>query len=288
MKSHFFSEIDLIGYASGMAGYDIGAQDGPAAFFTWLETQEKNIAPFMIEEQKHASSKLLTIKNTLITLSKKVERSVQCDRIFTVIGGDHSCGIGTWSGVANQLKEPFSLIWVDAHMDAHTMESSPSKNIHGMPIAHLLGKSDNAFNSITKAHPAILPEHLFLIGVRSFEHEEALFLKNQGVRIYFIEEVLERGIQTILEEVLNECRHRTNQYGLSIDVDAFDAMQMPGTGLPVDNGLCVHEFLKAVSNIDLVEGFLGLEIAEYNPHRDVDFKTVSIIYQLLNCILSSG
>ncbi len=283
--SYNTSTIDFIGYASAIAGYDIDAQFGAQSFYAWVNEHISSISPVIIEENASSQDKVTNIKNSLTNLAKTVADSVARQRQFAVIGGDHSSGIGTWSGVANQLQAPFSLIWVDAHMDAHTIDTSPSKNIHGMPIAHLLGKKLASLHSISQRSPALMPQHLFLIGVRSYEREEALFLKKQGVRIYLIEEVMERGIHDVLKEVLNHCRTLTSHYGFSIDVDAFDAAQMPGTGLHVGNGICVQDFLHALLNLDLAEGLLGVEIAEYSPHRDVNFKTASMMYQMLNALL---
>jgi arginase len=194
-----------------------------------------------------------------------------------VIGGDHSMGIATWHTVMHHYDASLGLIWVDAHLDAHTPESSYSKNIHGMPIAHLLGLWSKPLVDLPFDYQYLQPVHLCLIGVRSYEPEEYDALQKLGVRIYFMDEVVERGIQTVMNEARVYLESCTKVQGLSIDLDAFNPAQIPGVGCPEEGGIDPISFLKSLDNFH----WPIIEIAEYNPIRDTSAKTVEFIMKLL-------
>lgn len=283
-----FSQLDLIGYASGIAGGDERTKDGPEFFFYQLARQypDRPISfSRLITEDSLSDDKITQIAKNLHQLRQAVEHSLHSGRFFTVVGGDHSCGMGTWSAVSQALKDAFSLIWIDAHIDAHTFETSPSQNIHGMPVAHLLGIHSEPLSSLySHTHP-IHPSNLYLIGIRSYEPEEIELLSRLGVRVYFMEEVQERGLECIVEEVLTSIRSKQHAIGISVDIDAFDPLQMPGTGLHVEGGLCIDSFLQTIRSI-AQERVIGLEIAEYNPHQDTGFKTAKKMIELLELFLT--
>lgn len=191
-----------------------------------------------------------------------------------VIGGDHSEAIGIWGAASKELGGSFGLIWLDAHMDGHTIDTTPSKAIHGMPVAILLGRGDPR---LVTNPPAIRPENMILIGVRSFEEGEQELLKKLNVRIYFIEEVKRRGFKTVLDEAVADLKKRTDGFGISLDLDVFDPLVAPGVGSPCDNGLEAEEVLQAFAGLKDDTNFRALEIAEFNPERDVNNKTLELI-----------
>jgi arginase len=147
-----------------------------------------------------------------------------------VIGGDHCNAIGTWNAVACSLNEPLGLIWIDAHMDAHTKETSPSGAWHGMPLACLMGYGVKELAQLKRERPILNPKHLCLIGVRSFEEGEAALLKRLNVKIYYIDEVKRRGLHEVLKEAIDHVNQGTKGYGVSLDVDVIDPSEAPGTG----------------------------------------------------------
>lgn len=206
-----------------------------------------------------------------------------------VIGGDHSCAIGTWSGISayHQSKnQDIGLIWVDAHMDSHTPETSPSGNVHGMPLATLLGEGDSRLCSILGNSPKLKPENVILIGIRSFEDGEAALLKRLGVRIYFMEEVESRGIETVLKEAYANLSTRV-LVGLTIDVDGFDPRFAPGVGTAVDHGIDFEGFLSTLKSLDLSK-CCGVEITEYNPSLDIDDLTKKTVIDLVEGVRAQG
>jgi arginase len=185
---------------------------------------------------------------------------------FLTFGGDHSCAIGTWSGVA-QKYEHFGLIWIDAHMDAHTPETSPSGNPHGMPVACLLGHGDPRLVDIGGRRPKIKPENLVLIGVRSYEPAEAALLSRLGVRVYAIDEVKRLGFAHCLLSAQRSFTDRGLSYGLSVDFDGLEPEDFPALGTPVENGIGLEELTAALDQLDFSR-LIGMEFAEYNPHLE--------------------
>lgn len=283
------ASIDFKGYASGLGDGDLNAQFGPEAFFAYLtknapSSLSNSLRIIYETPYTNKDKKIEAIAQSLTALNEAVALSVEQRNFFTVIGGDHSSGICTWSTLAHQLDELISLIWINGHLDAHTYHSSHSKNVHGMPVANLLGFCDLPELKPTKgSFSAIEPEHLYLIGARSYEKEEVSLLKDLGVKVYFVEDVLKQGINSVLNEVTILARTKTNHFGISIDIDAFDYSQMPGTGLHMENGLCVETFINALEGPPL-NGLVGLEIAEYNPKKEHDFITSKRLITIIDKI----
>ena len=208
---------------------------------------------------------------------------VSQNRQFAVVGGDHSCAIGTWSGAYAAIKDTGSmgLIWIDAHMDSHTSQTTHSGAIHGMPLAALLGYGDPLLTSIKAREPKVAPSHIVLIGVRSFEPEEEKLLRKLGVRIFFIEEVRRRGMNAVMQEALEIVREGTVAFGVSIDMDAIDPMDAPGVGSPEPNGISGEALLESLAVIRGADDLLGLEVVEFNPSRDNNDKTAHLAKDIL-------
>ena len=204
-----------------------------------------------------------------------------------VIGGDHSCAIGTWSGVKRALGAParLGLIWIDAHMDSHTVVTSATRHIHGMPLASLLGHGDPRLTGVAGGGAKLLPADVCLIGVRSFESEEAALLKQLGVRVYFMHEVRRRGLSAVFAEALRLVGEHTAGYGISIDLDALDPAEEPGVGTPVPGGLLRADMVDALALAHGDDKLLAVEIVEYNPYRDERFVTARAIHYLCQSLI---
>jgi arginase len=260
----------LIGYASGIAANDIDTGLGPIYLQQHPERfQDVGFSPYWQGFVYALPTE--TVAKVIGKLSDEVNNALaQAPPQLVIIGGDHSMGIATWHTVMHHYACSLGLIWVDAHLDAHTLESSHSKNIHGMPVAHLLGLWSNPIVDLK-------PEHLCIIGARSYEPEEYEALQKLGVRIYFMDEVRERGIEAIINEARMYLESCTQIQGLSIDLDAFNPEQIPGVGCPEAGGIEPHAFLQALQNFH----WPIIEIAEYNPMRDISHKTAEFIIKLL-------
>jgi arginase len=200
-----------------------------------------------------------------------------------IIGGDHSIAIGTWAALVQiyQAKEEFGLIWVDAHMDAHTYETSPSKAYHGMPLAALLGYGEKELTELGGFKPKINPKHLVLIGIRSFEIGEKLLLEKLGVRIIYMDEVKQKGFKDCFAEALRVVTNGTKGFGVSIDMDAFDPAYALGVGSPALGGLMPQEVLMALKQLKNHSALKALEIVEYNPILDIGGKTLQLVYEVV-------
>lgn len=187
-----------------------------------------------------------------------------------VIGGDHSCAVGTWSGVyaANRTRGPLGLLWIDAHLDSHTPETSHTGLIYGMPLAALLGHGDVPFTDCLVPGPKLLPEHVCVFGARSYEPEERALLDRIGVRVIGMAEIQQRGVVESLDEALRIVRRAQGGYGITIDMDALDPRDAPGVGTPAAGGLRAAELVPALQVVGEDDALRGLEIAEYNPRRD--------------------
>lgn len=203
---------------------------------------------------------------------------------FIVTGGDHTSAMGTWSGVRAALSGSLGLIWVDAHMDSHTPETSESGRFHGMPLAALLGYGDSRFTQILAPEPKINPSQVCLIGVRSYEAGEAQLLKKLGVRIYFMDEVKQRGLAVIFNEALERVNRGTAGYGLSLDLDGLDPREAPGVDVPEPDGLGLKELCEALKSLSGDPRLQGMEVVEFNPNKDIQQRTERAIVELIQAI----
>ena len=280
--------IHCIGLASGLGAGNSACGKGPLYLQKHLKMDDRLLWKKMILPEQVIKDNYAHVAHINNELAKEAYNISLSEPFFLSFGGDHSSGIGTWSGVAEakRTQGDIGLIWIDAHMDAHIPETSPSGNIHGMPVALLLGHGDKRLSQILSNSPKVKPENMILIGIRSYEKGEADLLKNQKVRIYFIEEVQRRGFNACLEEAIKSLTERTVGYGISFDLDAIDPTQVDAVGTPVPNGIDANE---AIASMELLADFppLAFELVEYNPDLDVKLETFQFTEQLLKTVVKS-
>jgi arginase len=257
-------------------------QECPKILTYWHKTPPKfeNAVPLApIEAKIHADH----VFEVTTHLCEQTKNALIQGKTPLIVGGDHSIAIGTWSGVKAALgNEDLGLIWIDAHLDAHIPDTSPSQNIHGMPIAVLLGHGDSRFTTLGGPLPKLKPENVCLIGIRSFEAGEENLLKELGVKVYHMKELQQRGFSSVFEEARKSISARG--FGLSIDVDAFDPEEAPGTGTPEVDGLWLKDVTTAFHGLAQDPSLLALEITEFNPHRDSENKTAHLVWNLARII----
>ena len=212
-------------------------------------------------------------------LARVVSKTVQRGLFPVVLGGDHAVAMGTWSGVTHGLKAfgDMGLLWMDAHMDAHTPETTPSGAYHGMPLAHLLGHGLLKFSQILSSQSKIDPRHLVLFGIRSFEDGEQELLEGLGVRIFYREEIRARGVAPCLEEALERVIGGTKAFGVSLDLDMFDPCVAPGVGSPADDGLFPGDLWGPLETIMSHQRLCALEVVELNPRLDKGGMTQALL-----------
>ena len=216
------------------------------------------------------TERLGTVSALLHDLANTVAGVCDEGAIPLVLGGDHAIGAGTWRGAARALapRGKLGLIWIDAHLDAHTHLTTHSGNIHGMPMAALLGVGDETLTGLPGPH--LDPAHVVIVGARSWEPEELTLLNRLGVKIFFMPEVKARGLATVLGEAMRIARKGTAGFGVSLDLDAIDCARLPATTCLVPDGLDPQELTDALHSLRSCADLVGLEIVEYVPERDKD------------------
>jgi ornithine--oxo-acid transaminase len=214
--------------------------------------------------------RLGTVSALLHDLANTVAGVCNEGAIPLVLGGDHAIGAGTWRGVARALapRGKLGLIWIDAHLDAHTHLTTHSGNIHGMPMAALLGVGDENLTGLPGPH--LDPAHVVIVGARSWEPEELTLLNKLGVKIFFMPEVKARGLSVVLGEAMRIARKGTAGFGVSVDLDAVDCAKLPATTCLVPDGLDPQELTDALHGLRSCADLVGFEIVEYVPERDKD------------------
>ncbi|MDQ2994403.1 MAG: arginase [Pseudomonadota bacterium] len=280
-------QIILQSYECGLGAGDAGTRDGPQAIAQHLGANISEAERFHPSMDLQGLDAIPILAEINTSLAQHTEALTLANRRFITLGGDHSCAIGTWSGVASALqrrKEHLGLIWFDAHMDSHTPATTPSNNIHGMPLACLLGEGDLLLTRILSANPKVQPANLCLIGVRSFESEEQALLERLKVRVFTMQDIEQRGLEAILQEALAIATAETTGFGISFDLDALDPNDAPGVGSPAPDGLRGAPLLKALKSWQNHPQLIGLEIAEYNPSLDIDNRTQLFAVNLINTI----
>ncbi|MCK9623041.1 MAG: arginase [Methylobacter sp.] len=215
------------------------------------------------------------------SISRFTQNWTEQKQTFLVIGGDHSCALGTWGGVINGLQQPdkLGLIWLDAHMDAHTFATSHSGNIHGMPVAALLGKADKKLAAMYPGQGFIKPENFIMIGIRSYEVEEYQLLKQAAVEIVFADRI--NGLSQALIKAIDKLSRSCEVIGISLDLDFIDPDDAPGVETPAQGGIKAEELLAALSVINRHPLICGLEISEFNPENDFENKTVRLMKEIV-------
>jgi arginase len=285
------SKIRIIGAASGLGAQDQGCEDGPVAFHrsqAWHELEHHPRVDWgktLFASNAPGLSELGRIAGLCRNLAEEVAVALRADEFPLVIGGDHSVAIGTWSGVARFVGAPSGLLWIDAHLDSHTPETSYSGAVHGMPLACLLGRGDKRLLNIGRVGEQVSAAHTVVLGPRSYEPEEMDFLRQMGVRIIDSEEVLARGFAACLDEAIGIVAKAPAGFGVTLDLDAIDPVLAPGVGSPESEGLWDGDVLVAMRRLSVMPGLRAVEIVEYNPDRDWQGTTARLIADLIGQIL---
>lgn len=287
--------ISIIGAACGYGAKNHGCQDGPDVLqaFGFLDQLETAGIKYEWDDilhlpEDHDRTSLSSVAIFCEGLASKVHRNILNGNFPLVLGGDHSCAIGTWSGVKSTMTEHgrLGLLWIDAHMDSHTYATSPSNAIHGMPLACLLGHGNERLTQIISPLPKLFPENVCLVGTRSFEEGEARLLQQLGVRIFFMEEIIRRGMKAVWDEALAIVQNQTSGFGISLDLDVLDPAEETGVGSPEPGGLLKSRLVEMLSTLKANPNFLAMEIVEYNPYFDTNFNTARAVCDLAAAITS--
>lgn len=230
-----------------------------------INVPELNLNKFNSEQK--GLRNLEEIIETSETLSQSVSNSLSNNHFPLILGGDHSIAIGSISGVSKHY-ENLGVIWYDAHGDLNIPEESPSGNIHGMPLRILAGDGDDKLVNIANYAPKVKPENIVLIGMRDLDVGERQYIKDNNIKTYTMAEVDRYGIKQVIEETIDYLKEKTDGIHLSLDVDALDPVETPGTGTRVLGGLTYREShfaLELLHNSNLVT---SMDLVEVNPLID--------------------
>ncbi|MFZ0663498.1 MAG: arginase [Acidobacteriaceae bacterium] len=229
---------------------------------------------------------LTEITETCAKAAEIVEQSLEEGMTPVILGGDHSVAAGTVSGVAafyRKQQKKIGLIWIDAHADFNTPATSPSGNIHGMPLAALAGLGPVPLANILGFSPKVAPENIVLIGVRDIDATEKENIRRAGVtEVYTMRDIDERGMRTVMEEALRAAGRGTAGYHVSLDMDWIDPEDAPGVGTPVRGGATYREAHLAMEIIADHGRMLSFEIVEVNPVIDEHNRTADLAVQLIS------
>ena len=217
-------------------------------------------------------------------IARKVERIVGLGHFPLVLGGDHSIAIGTVSGLAATARsqgKKLGVLWSDAHGDINTPETSPSGNIHGMPLATLLGFGAGELTSIGGADAKVSPGNVALVGIRSLDSGEKKRLKETGVQVHTMSDIDRHGVPRIMKKALARVTDGTDFVHVSLDLDAVDPSVAPGVGTPVKGGLDYREAHLIMETIADAGVMTSLEVVEVNPILDAGNASAEFAVELV-------
>jgi arginase len=290
--------VSIIGFPMDLGAGRRGVDMGPSALriaglqkklerLGYKVKDHGDIKIEIMERQKVQNPKLKylnEILKTSKTLAAKVETVLNEKEFPLCIGGDHSMALGTIAGIAShckRIKLNLGVIWVDAHTDMNTEETSPSGNIHGMPLAASLGMGNRKLVELYGISPKLKPENCMLIGIRSIDEAEKLNIKKLKIPVSTMADIDKTGVYRIIVKALKHFRNNVDHIHVSFDVDSVDPTVAPGVGTPVPGGLSYREAHLIMETIAECGCMSSLEITEVNPIIDHKNKTAVFTADLI-------
>ena len=283
-----------LGYGASMAGVDMG----PAALrvarlnqrIARLGYSVHDLGDMRLERPKtfpDVNDKLKYVReisNACEQLAKEVEAILEANQLPLILGGDHSIAIGSFAGVASHYKkqdQTVGLLWFDAHSDINTPETTPSGNIHGMPLAALLGYGAPELTNVAGFAPKLDPKLCVHVGARDIDVGERELIKKLGIRFFTMREIDERGMSACMDEAIAIASRGTGGYAVTFDVDVLDPGDAPGSGTLVRGGLTYREAHLGMEKVAEAGGMRMLEMVEINTALDVNNKTAELGVELI-------
>lgn len=278
--------ITVIGFpvdlGSGRRGVDMGPSalriaglESKLAELGYKVEDSGDINIEIMEKQKISNPKLKYINEILKTsktLAARVEKTLEQNKFPLCIGGDHSMALGTIAGISSYCKKnklTLGVIWIDAHTDMNTDETTPSGNIHGMPLAASMGLGHPDLVNFNGFAPKLKPENCVIIGARSIDIEERKNIRKLNPTVYTMSDIDKLGIHRIISRVLKQFKENVDHIHVSFDVDSVDPNFAPGVGTPVPGGLNYREAHSLMETIAECGCMSSLEISEVNPILDI-------------------
>jgi len=293
-------QIDIIGVPIDLGADRRGVDMGPSAIrYAHLHTELERLGHTLndkgnieapIQETCQITNPKLKYIDCIVPMVRHiagaVATSVQGGRLPLVLGGDHSLSVGSIRGAAKHKK--IGVIWVDAHADFNTDETTPSGNIHGMPLAALCGLGDPRLVSLWDETPPVIdPDRVAVIGARDLDAGEKKNLREAGVMVQSMEQIDRIGMVAVLEKAIHHVGRDVDGIYLSFDMDALDPRHAPGVGTPVPGGLTFREAHLACEVIAETGKLIGMDMVEVNPILDVQNQTAIDAVQFICSALGS-
>jgi arginase len=270
----------------GRRGVDMGpsavriADLGPAVSALGFEFEDWGNVPVRPPEDSEAVDPkarfLDEIADCCSCLRDKILQVLEQEKFPLVVGGDHSIACGTLAGLSthhHRREEKVGLVWFDAHGDMNTPETTESGNIHGMPLASILGRGPDALTRLGERFPMVDFENVAIVGVRSLDGGERQLIREMGVACFTMKDIDSHGIHDVMKQALARATQGTAGFHLSFDMDGTDPEVAPGVGTPVPGGLTLREAHTVMELAAETGALLALEITEINPILDVANKT---------------
>ena len=291
-------KIRIIGVPMDLGASRRGVDMGPSALrVAGLQARLKQLGrqvedignvPVPQPEEQHFGEKraryLDEISQACKGLADAVKKAVDEDSVPLVLGGDHSIAVGTAAGAAAHFQKKgkrIGLIWLDAHGDMNTPESSPSGNVHGMPLASIMGYGPPELTELAGFKPMIEPHSVVLVGIRDLDSKERRLVKESGVHIFTMREIDERGMREVMTEALRFAGDDTAGIAVSLDMDFVDPTDAPGVGTPVRGGVTYREAHLALEMIADSKSMVSFEVVEVNPVIDLHNTTAALGIELI-------
>ena len=224
------------------------------------------------------------IAHTCARLAGIIQKAADNGRVPLVLGGDHSVAIGTVAGMSahfRKTEEKIGLIWIDAHADMNTPESSPSGNVHGMPLACIVGLGPHELTHLDGRAPMVEPRNVAIVGLRSVDEIERLNVRGAGVHPFTMRDIDERGLRSVMREAIERATRGTAGFHLSFDMDAVDPVEAPGVGTPVRGGMTYREAHLAMETVCDSGRMTSIEVVEVNPVIDEVNRTALLAVELI-------
>lgn len=291
-------KVRIIGVPMDLGQSRRGVDMGPSALrVAGLQARLKQLGhtvedignvPVKQAEEQHFGIKnakyLNEIAETCRGVAEIVERSIGEGFLPLVLGGDHSIAAGSVSGVANHFRknnQRVGYMWLDAHGDMNTPETSPSGNVHGMPLAAIIGYGAPELVNLLEFKPKIEPRNVALVGIRDLDPRERRLVKDSGVHVFTMRDIDERGMREVMSEALRIVTDDTSGTAVSLDMDFVDPTDAPGVGTPVRGGVTYREAHLAMEMIADSDAMVSLEVVEINPVIDEHNTTALLGVELV-------
>lgn len=229
--------------------------------------------PVRTKEDKYKAHPHMKYMDAIIEtnqeLAQRVRTSLERGRLPFTLGGDHSLGLGTLAGTTQANGNGIGVIWIDAHADINTPETSPSGNIHGMPLGASMGVGHPALVDLVYQGQKVDPGNCFIIGARSIDDGEVELIDRLGINVWYMEEIREKGMGIVILELLELLKRRgITDLHISYDIDSLDAALVPGTSTPVVNGMERDESVRLITALIETRQVRSIDFVEFNPKRD--------------------